>query len=360
MIRSNSNKTWFFLTALLGLTALTWAVGLLDIHYKSETTVAFEGGFPGDSEQWKLAGDPGNITLSTSSVTIHRSTAERSYAMREFSLPPAEELLNRQLRVRGEITTLKQASRTKTEDVAAYMIWFQDQDAEIIQYVTVQALTGDFSEYRAERIVSVPDNARSFITVLINRESDGSFELTNAEIAVVEATWLYQIISPTIFLFWACLVLLAVIWLVRNGGYKIGIAVGVFLALTLIGILIPESVTSNLIFPAYKKFAQMLSLGHSEPLGIYYKIGHYLFFFAVTLTLILNRQRLQLSVLIILLLMLVFAVATEGLQLHLYNRSTRLSDIGIDIAGVATALLLGLSLLARAKKPIRTGDEQAE
>lgn len=360
MIRTNPNSVRLFLVALITLTGLTWAVGLMDIQYKSETTLAFENGFPGNSAQWKLAGDPHNLTLSSHSVKMERVSDNRSYAMRQFPLPATEKLLNRQLRVRGIITTIKQASRTRINDVAAYMIWFQNENEETIQYTTVQTLTGDFSEYRAERIVSVPTDARAFNTVLINRESDGAFELTDASVTLVEKTLLYKLISPTIFALWASLVLLAVIWLIIKGGYQVGIAIGVFLTLTLLGILIPESVTNNYIFPAYKKFAQTLSLDHSEPLGIYYKIGHFLFFFVVTLTLIVNRQRVQLSIGLTILLMLIFAVATEGLQLHLYNRSTRLSDIGIDMFGVILAVVVGLSIQARTLKPIRINADQAE
>lgn len=357
MTRETSNNVFLFLVALIGLTAITWAIGLLDIQYKSESTIAFNSGFPGNSEQWKLAGDPTNITLSANSVTISRISEQQSYAMREFPLPPPDVLLDRQLRVRGAITTLKQASSTTFDDVAAYMIWFQDQNNESIQYTTVQALTGDFAQYRAERIVSVPNEARSFVTVLINRKSDGAFELTDANVTVVETTLLYRIISPAVFFLWICLVLVAMVWLVINGGFRVGIAVGVLLSLTLIGILIPDSVTTHYIFPAYKQFAKLLSLDHSEPLGVYYKIGHFLFFFAVSLVLILNRERLQLSVSIVILFMLVFAIATEGLQLHMFNRSTRLSDVGIDIFGIAVAALIGLHFCTGTQKSIHTNDD---
>lgn len=358
MNQSKSNNVLIFLVALIGLTAFTWAIGLLDIQYKSETRLAFASGFPGDAKQWKLAGDPINITLTPESVRINRVSEKHSYAMRQFPLPPEKDLLDRQLRVRGDISTLKQASTRKVNEVAAYMIWFQDQNGKTIQYMTVQALTGDFSEYRAERIVTVPSGARSFYTVLINRDSDGSFELTNANVTLVKATLLYQLIRPVVFVLWFCLVLLAVSWLILKGGYKTGISIGIFLALTLIGVLMPESVTNNYIFPTYKKLTEALQLAHSEPLGIYYKAGHFLFFFALSLMLIINRQQLRLSVWIILLLMLIFAVATEGLQLHLYNRSTRLSDIGIDIAGIALAILFGLCLPARNKNTIHTNDGQ--
>jgi VanZ family protein len=360
MNRSHPNNVLIFLSAFIALTACTWTIGLLDIQYKSETSLAFNSGFPGDSKQWNLAGDPINITLTSNSVKIDSVSERYSYAMRQFPLPPTEELLDRPLRVRGDISTLKQASGLKADDAAAYMIWFQDRNGDTIQYTTVQNLSGDFHEYRAERIVSVPNTARSFIIVLINRDREGAFELTDADVSLVKTTLLYQVISPVIFFLWMLLVLIAVVWLVINGGFKIGIALGFFLMLTLIGILMPESVSTHYILPAYKKLADTLSLRHSEPLGVFYKVGHFLFFLAVSLTLILNRQKLQLSVWLILVLMLIFAVATEGLQLHLYNRSTRLFDIGIDLSGVALAVVIGQCFRVRDHKSIHTNDGHAE
>lgn len=349
-----------FLIALVSLTVATWAIGLLDIQYRTESTLAFESSFPGDTAAWKLGGDPSNISLTSSSVIIERVSAQHSYAMRKYPLPPAEIPVDRQLRVRGDISTLKQASRTKINAVAAYMIWFQDENDDTIQYTTIQALTGDFSEYRAERIVGVPTNAHAFTIVLINRDSDGTFELTDANVASVTKTELYQNISFVLFTLWLCMVVLSIVWLATRGGTKLGISVGAFLVLTLIGVLIPESITSNYILPTYKALTEMLSLSHSEPLGAYYKLGHFIFFFAVSLSLILNRHQLQLSVFILMLLLLTFAVATEGLQLHLYNRSTRLSDIGIDMSGVILATLLGLAWQRRKKNTTHTDDLSAE
>ncbi|MDB4224441.1 VanZ family protein [Granulosicoccus sp.] len=360
MNRSHSNRVLVFLAAFITLTACTWVIGLLDIQYKSETALAFNSGFPGDSKQWNLAGDSTKITLTSSSVKIDSVSEKYSYAMRRFALPPTEELLDRPIRVRGDIRTLKQASGIKTDDAAAYMIWFQDENGDTIQYTTVQNFSGDFHEYRAERIVSVPSTARSFTIVLINRDSEGAFELTDADVTLVKTTLLYQVISPAMFLLWMLLVLIAIAWLVIHGGFKIGIAVGFFLILTLVGILIPESVSTQYILPAYKKLANTLSLGHTEPLGVFYKVGHFLFFFSVSLTLILKRKKLQLSVWIILVLMLIFAVATEGLQLHFYNRSTRLFDIGIDLSGVALAVLIGRGFRVRDQKSIHTNDSQVE
>lgn len=339
-MRKTSAKPKVFLAAMIVLTAVTWAVGLLDIQYTTESTIGFAEGFPGDTSEWDPAGDPANIVISEQGIRIERNTAERSYALRSFALPDPAQLQGRNLRVRGLLTTLSRAAPIERERVAAFMIWFQDEEREPIQYITVQALTGDFPTYRAERIVSVPVDARYFVTALINRDSSGSFELTYADVQVVSTSAAYRIIGPILIALWILLLGLATLWVTRRGSLKTGAAIGILLVLTLIGILLPESVTYNYVLPIYQKLASLLSLEHAEPLGIVYKFGHFVFFFLVALCLLLNKRSLRLSVLMILAFMAVFAVATEGLQLHLFSRSTRLLDLGVDLSGVVLAWIV--------------------
>ncbi len=343
-MRDSKSGVLAFLLTMIVATAITWVIGLLDIQFKSEATLAFDKGFPGELSDWVPAGDPDNITLSADSIRIDRNTGERSYAMRTFELPPKEQLLNRKLRVRGKILTISRATPIEKERIAAYMIWFLDKDQEALKYLTVQPLTGDFPEYRAERIVSIPDNARFFVTTLINRDSDGAFELIDANVTLVSGTLLYTLISTAMFALWITLLIMAIWWLIRRGNFGLGLSISALLVLTLVGVLLPESATTQYVLPAYQKLAAALSLERSEPLNIIYKAGHFLFFFAVALLLMLNRRTLNLSATLILVFMLVFAVATEGLQLHLFNRSTRLLDLGIDLAGAVMAWLLVMVL----------------
>jgi VanZ family protein len=340
----SSSSAKAFLAVMVVLTAVTWAVGLLDIQYKAVATLAFENGFPGELSDWKPAGDPENITVSANSVRIDRNTDKQSYAMRVFPLPPAQDLAGRHLRVRGTLKTLSRATPIDPKRVAAYMIWFQDENQETIQYLTVQALTGDFPDYRAERIVSVPDNARFFVTALINRDSNGAFELTDADVTLVSTTVLYSLISPAVFAGWLTLLLVAMFWMIRSGSKKLGLSVSALLLLTFVGVLLPESITTLYLLPAYTKLSSILALENTEPMGHLFKVGHFVFFFVLSNVLVLNRQTLRLSASLILSFMLVFALATEGLQLHLFDRSTRLSDIGIDLAGILSGWLIATSL----------------
>ena len=173
---------------MIVLTAITWMIGLLDLQFNEGETIGFGSGFPGTLSEWAPSGDKENILLQDNAVFIQRNSPKESYALRTFPLPAPAELDHQKLRVRGILQTLTPASESPDDKVAAYMIWFQDENRETIQYTTVQALTGDDVVYSAERVVSVPDGARYYVIALINRESDGAFALTNASVTLVSTS----------------------------------------------------------------------------------------------------------------------------------------------------------------------------
>lgn len=335
-----------FLAAMILLTAITWMVGLLDLQFKAEANIGFSTGFPGPISEWVPTGAVENITVTNDVISIDRHAPNRSYAMRTFALPAQAELKRKKLRIRGVIKTLAKASPVMANKTAAYMIWFQDENQDTFRYLNVQALTGDFSTYRAERVVNIPDRAHYFSIVLINRDSDGSFALTDASVTLVSTSLMHFITTSAIFGLWATLLLIATVWVVRHGTWRLGVTICLLITLTFVGIWLPQSLNAKFVLPALKNFAAYLTLETTTPLGFVYKIGHFLFFFAATICLLISSRSLRLSTILVIGMMMVFAVATEGIQLHLFNRSTRLLDLGIDLSGVLLAWMVATGLFA--------------
>ena len=56
--------------------------------------------------------------------------------------------------------------------------------------------------------------------------------------------------------------------------------------------------------------------------------------------LFMQRKSIELSETVIVQFLLIFIVATEGLQLHMFNRSTQFLDMVIDLGGVLLAWLI--------------------
>ena len=345
--KSRSRKSpQHFMAVMIVLTVITWIVGLLDLHFKEGETIGFVSGFPGTLSEWAPSGDKANILLQDNAVFIQRNSPEESYALRTFPLPTPAELGNQKLRVQGILQTLTPASELPDDEVAAFMIWFKDENRETIKYTTIQALTGDDAIYTAERVVSVPDDARYYVIALINRQSDGDFALTDASVTLVSSSLAYIISTTLIFAMWAVTIITAIVWLLRRSTRQLGIVTGVLIVLTIVGIVLPESVSNLQALPLYRRLTSTLSFGDTDPLVLIYKTGHFLFFFGVSLCLMLGSRALRLSLTMIIGFMVVFAIATEGLQLFLFNRSTRLFDMSVDIAGVLLAFIVASIILA--------------
>jgi len=329
-----------FLIAIGLVTVLTWAIGLLDMQYTVEKRLAFDSGFPGDTSLWKATGEAQNIEIADDAIRLSRQAEGRSYAQRTFDLPPAEELQDRKLKVQGSVDITKQPTVTDPEQEAAFMIWFLDETSTPTVYLNVAKLDTEIAGTEATRIVSIPEDARYFTLAFNTGDSDGDYALTDASVDVISTNPTYQIISPIIYFCWLVIAAIVIFWLFRNAGGWLSIGLSLLVVGTFIGVLLPETITVGYVLPAYESVARVLAITGNEPLEVMYKIGHFVFFTLVALLIFLNLERLRLGFAIALSYLLLLAVGTEGLQLHLFDRTTRMSDIIIDLLGVLTGMAL--------------------
>lgn len=338
---SNDNKQIpQFICFLIALTVITWITGASVIQYQIESELAFESGFPGDASLWHFSGDTTNTSYTTDSIVIERVTNNESYATRKFELPRINSAEDKRLLVRGRINTLKIGPPQNIARAAAYMIWFHDDQNKTIRYITVQSLNDDTQSYDARRIVKIPEKSKSFSIVLLNRDSEGEYELTSSNVSLISNTTLYSLVSPLVFISWIIAFAASAIWFFANIGFKSSLLAVSILAITIAGILLPESISQSYLVPAYKKITSVLHPTEKTSIIFYYKLWHFIVFFLIALFLSMKRNKLDVTLVLIFIVLTIFAIGTEGLQLHLYHRSTRLSDIIIDILGV----LLGTSL----------------
>ncbi len=348
VMNTASRKIHVFIVLMAVVTAMTWTLGLLDIKYKVESSAAFPNGFPGDTSLWQRAGDWSNVDIDDTQVTVRRDSDERSYAKRTFDLLDQDGRSDFKLRIRGTIKTAKHVVDPADERGAAFMIWLEDDQGEVFRYLTVQEMKGAYDTYQAERIISIPDSVRSFTLVLNSRDSTSSFSLVDASVDMLSVTPLYRFASTLLLCSWLILFVLCVKWLIQHASTSLRIKAGVLIICIIIGVMLPESAINGVVDPLFNAIAgKVPAFAHFDAKSLY-KIGHFLFFCLISLVLIRNSRSLPISQTSLIVLLLLLAVASEGMQLHLFNRTTRLSDLGIDAGGI----LLGW-LLATAFKPKR-------
>lgn len=337
---------YFFILAFVACTVATWALGLSDTKYEQHDLIAFENGFPGDIDHWERAGDWSNVEFSDEKITVNRTTDNTSYAKRAFALPESFSESNARLRVTGTVNT-----ETYTEDIsgnpgAALMVWIEDASGEVIKYSTIADLAGQLDNFQAERIVSIPNDAVAVSLVLNSREATSSYSLTDASLNTIAVTSVYLEAITILIVAWIVLFGVACFWMYKNLPTKIAIVALVLVAGTVIGVLMPENITDPYVKPLLEFLGQNVAPSGPKFAEFAYKIGHFVFFFFVALLFMQNAASLPISRFQLLLLMLLLAIATEGMQLHLFNRTTRLSDLAIDSSAIVVGWAVSSILTA--------------
>lgn len=344
---SASRNIHRFLALITVVTALTWALGLLDIQFSVKQDMAFANGFPGETAQWQPAGDWSNVDINEQAISVFRHSDKRSFAKRTFQLPDTFDHSSDKLRINGTVETLPRELESDDVRGAAYMIWLQDEAGEVVRYLTVQELTGSKEVYDAERIVSVPEEVSGFALVLNSRDANHGFSLTDASVQIISTTPHYLISSAVLVLVWLIILLICFKWFHEHASWPVFTTACLLIIGIIVGVMLPESMTLGFIDPLLASVAEQLPALDFQSLKSTYKIGHFVFFLLISLLLAFNANAWSLKPLLLLYLLILLAIASEGMQLHLFNRTTRLSDLGIDGAGILVGWLIG-TLMAKA------------
>jgi len=349
----NARKIYFgmsplhllYLIALCAATLTTWVASQNITHFKQLGPVAFQDGFPGDLEQWSRRGGWENILFKQDSIVVNRDIDKSSYAFRTFALTPSEDRAEQMLKVTGSVNTILKKPATDNSDGGALMLWLQDESDKVVRYLNIGKLDGLSDNYEVSRIVALTDNITRFSLVLTNKQTSAEFALVNASVSLLTEQPVFIKVRAAIFLAWSLLLVIALYYLYTHAsGVMFAVITGV-ISLTIAGVLMPETISSGTVKPVYNTLQNMLGLTGDEILEYAYKIGHFVFFFLSTFILLLYRKQLRLPVWEIYFLVILFAIATEGLQLYLSDRTTRVSDLLIDFSAIVAGAMLATAII---------------
>jgi len=337
---------WLYLIGLCTATLITWVTSQNITQFKQHGPVAFQDGFPGDLDQWSRRGGWENILFDPDSIKVNRDVDKASYAFRTFALSPSDNRAREKLQVTGKVDTLSKKPASDTSDGGAFMLWLQDDSDKVVKYLNIGKLDGLSDNYELSRIVNLTDNITRFSLVLTNKQTSAEFALVNASVSLLTEQPTFLKIRAVIFLAWTLMLLVALYYLFTHAsGSMFALILGV-VSLTIVGVLMPETISSGTVKPIYASLQNLTGLTGDRVLEYAYKIGHFVFFFLSTLILLLYRRKLRLPAWEVFFLMIIFAIATEGLQLYLSDRSTRFSDLLIDFSAIIAGAMLATVILA--------------
>jgi len=331
---------WLYLCAFCAATLITWVASQNITQFKYLGPAAFQGGFPGDLDQWARRGGWENIIFEQDSVSVNRTVDKSSYAFRTFTLPPSANRANEKLLINGSINTITKKPPSDASDGGALMVWLQDDSDKVVKYMNIGKLDGHSDNYDVSRIVNLSNNLTRFSLVLTNKQTSAEFALTDASIMLITEQPEFVKIRMAVFLAWSVMLLIALYYLFIHSSKKMFAVIASVISLTIVGILMPENVASGTVKPVYTALQNLTGLTGDTLLEYAYKVGHFIFFFLSSFILLLYRKQLKMPAWEIYVLVVLFAIATEGLQLYLSDRSTRISDLLIDCSAIAIGAML--------------------
>lgn len=342
---------WLYLLALWAATVLTFVISQNLNQFENQGAVAFEQGFPGDLEQWARRGGWDNVLFEPNAIVVNRIEDNAGYALRTFPLASSENRHHEKLRVTGSVNTLTKKAEDDLSDGGAVMLWLQDDSDEVVTYLNIGKLDGKQDSYEVSRVVNLTDDITRYSVVLTNKESTAEFALVDASVELLVEKPLFSQIRIVVLAVWAILLAIALRYLFKRASLAMFAVVSAAIVLTIIGVLMPETWDSATIKPFYAKLQALTGLTGDAILEHAYKLGHFLFFFSITLMLLLYRKTLELPVWEIFVLMVLFALATEGMQLYLSDRTSRISDLIIDVSAVFIAAMFVIMIGSLKQEP---------
>lgn len=337
--KGSEKSVIIYVLVLLLATLTTWALGLINIDSEKTIPIGFEQGFPGNVDSWGRKGDWEAMAFSDDAIFIQRKNEQQSAAFRTFELPDFDNIDQYRLQVEGivENQTIELNTQiTPLENpMGALMVWIHGSDEEIIQYRTIQDLDPAVSHHEAKRSVSLPENAEAVSITMATRGSVAGYLLLNASMQLVKENSAGSYIKIFLGIMWAILLLIALIWIVKRTTVFFALSVFITCLIIGVGIVLPDSISSRLILPIQLKLSNYTSGFDQNLMEPLFKSGHFFFFLIVALVLFLKRHALGISAVLLFVLLLLVAIATEGVQLQLYDRTTRFTDFIIDLSGIA-------------------------
>ena len=340
-----SIRRWLFLYGLFAVTVLTWVANQNITQYKQIGPVAFQNGFPGDLTQWSGQGGWENIVFEQDGIKLQRNVDKASYAVRTFALAPSNNRAQEKLDVTGFIKTITKKPATETSSGGAFTIRLQDDSDKVVKYILIGKVDGTQDDYEVSRIFNLTENITRFSVVFYNKKSSAEFALVDASVSLVTELPAFSFARVAIFLAWSILLLIALYYLFTHASITMFGVITAVIMLTFIGVLMPETIRAGAIRPVYDTVQNLTGLSNDLGLVYAFKVGHFVFFFLSTFILLLYRGPLKMLAWEILLLMFLFAIATEGLQLYLLDRTTRITDLIIDFSAIFTGAILTVMIV---------------
>ena len=331
------------------LSVVTWVTGATDFRMTTVQDGVLLDVLPADLSGWSVSGPSGSLVGDgAGAVLLSNSGDGRVFASHTVALPPHSPD-GRTIRFRGYIERVGPASyeREASRRFRVVLRWL-DADEKPIGTGGFTRFSGLLHEYSFELVGEAPAAAEG-AAIFIYANTMGAWRLTHVSIDMVRLTGHYTIVAYVLVVCWlvvALMSLLPVLWTVSFGS---GSALVGVLGCLIVSVALARPLMSDLLGPLTHALQTHLPEALAPSLHTLQKSGHAIGFGVLAVLLIFARGVLGFGVAGALALGVMLAFATEALQRHRLDRSANFLDVGIDVAGMAIAVLFWYLITRRRK-----------
>ncbi len=318
------------------LTLLTWILG---VAIPKHVPISFQLPIANFDEPgaWTIDGEPDSVKFTDNGISVSVDSHINTFASFEFDRRSLGREVESGIRISGDVSyDISYNKNRRTLGGAIWLIEYADEPKALRQLFLHRYLNGRSGTERWSKVAFPNQNAQKFGLKIGLGQNAGTISLSNPSIQIVK-TW-----PPFQWIFYSVIIAWFMYWLrvgyhfIESGNGPLLCVPAVLSLIIGLGVLLPSDSLTFLLKPiniAMHKYGlanpDWIPVGFSAG-----KLGHVLGFALFAFVALLMRKRFNLSVLQMTTAFLLLAIATEGLQLFLPDRSTRIVDVIFDGAGV--------------------------
>ena len=329
----------FLLTVLMISTALLWLSGWSKIKYDVSNATELMNSAGDSISCWKVGRGDVVLSYTENSINLSNHSQAISYVNCDQRLPNDAHYtgvnVSGTLKF-GHITKINNLSEPSYPPVA--YAGFIDQNGGIIKYKTVQRYTGSYVPQRFNKTIEFYPGT-TLLRFAIHLGTAGlTVSVTDLSIKVMqEGAWRNPVFFATI-LAWTVTIALLVSALFHAGFCARTILTMVASLFLLSGLFIPLSIITdvlNSIGPT-----SFISNSNEQHIYVIMDLAHFIIFASLFVLLAHHLKQHPITPPKVALALLFVALASEGIQLHIDDRTVSISDILLNICGIFTGYLI--------------------
>ena len=327
------------LTMLMISTALLWLSGWSNIKYDVSNAKELEDSADDAISCWKIGRGDVVLNFNENSIKISNHSNGISYVNCDQVIPVHKHYTG--VNVSG---TLKFGQITKLHNlqIGSYppvvYAGFIDQNGDIIKYKTLQRYAGSSAPQSFSKTIGVYPGTALFRIAIHQSTAESTVSIRDLSIKVMqEGVWQKPAIITTLLAWSATFALL--LSALFHTRFFIRTALTMVASFVLLsGLLVPLSIFTNLL----NSFGPTSFISNMNEQHIYFimDLAHFFIFASLFILLARSLRQLPITLSTVALALLFVAFASEGVQLHIDDRTVRISDILLNVCGIFAGYLI--------------------